>query len=142
MLILIAHVLTTASFNCMFALMILQDLHAKFPPADPELFRKWFPGLKLSRTSTDSPRYAHEVIEMLEVAAPKPADACRTLMIFDVPFCRRGVVLCFHNAGNEENMYTSEGLGARKAPSPLLVNHQKAVSFYYHDSRALDLLQF
>ena len=29
-------------------------------------------------------------------------------------------VLCFPNAGNAEDMYTSEGTGARRAPSPLL----------------------
>jgi hypothetical protein len=30
-------------------------------------------------------------------------------------------VLCFPNAGNAEDMYTSEGTGVRRAPSPLLV---------------------
>ena len=30
-------------------------------------------------------------------------------------------VVCFHNAGNAEDMYTSEGTGIRKAASPLLV---------------------
>ena len=29
-------------------------------------------------------------------------------------------VLCFANAGNAEDMYTNEGLGARRAASPLL----------------------
>lgn len=31
-------------------------------------------------------------------------------------------VLCFPNAGNAEDMYTSEGTGVRRAPSPLLVS--------------------
>ena len=31
-------------------------------------------------------------------------------------------VLCFHNAGSAEDMYTSEGTGARRSPSPLLVS--------------------
>lgn len=30
-------------------------------------------------------------------------------------------ILCFPNAGNAEDMYTSEGTGVRRAPSPLLV---------------------
>lgn len=30
-------------------------------------------------------------------------------------------VLCFPNAGNAEDMYTSEGTGKRRSPSPLLV---------------------
>lgn len=30
-------------------------------------------------------------------------------------------VICFHNAGNAEDMYTSEGTGIRRAASPLLV---------------------
>lgn len=34
---------------------------------------------------------------------------------------RRWRVLCFPNAGNAEDMYTSEGTGARRNPSPLLV---------------------
>lgn len=29
-------------------------------------------------------------------------------------------MLCFANAGNAEDMYTSEGTGPRRAPSPLL----------------------
>ena len=33
----------------------------------------------------------------------------------------RARVLCFANAGNAEDMYTSEGTGPRRAPSPLLV---------------------
>ena len=39
---------------------------------------------------------------------------------------RRLVVLCFPNAGSAEDMYTSEGTGRRRAPSPLLV-HQHHV---------------
>ena len=31
-------------------------------------------------------------------------------------------VVCFPNAGNAEDMYTSEGTGARKVSSPLLVS--------------------
>lgn len=31
-------------------------------------------------------------------------------------------VLCFHNAGSAEDMYTSEGTGARRSPNPLLVS--------------------
>lgn len=31
-------------------------------------------------------------------------------------------VLCFPNAGNAEDMYTNEGTGVRRAPSPLLVS--------------------
>lgn len=31
-------------------------------------------------------------------------------------------VLCFHNAGSAEDMFTSEGTGARQSPSPLLVS--------------------
>ena len=33
----------------------------------------------------------------------------------------RARVLCFANAGNAEDMWTSEGTGPRRAPSPLLV---------------------
>ncbi|PRW20885.1 Monothiol glutaredoxin- chloroplastic [Chlorella sorokiniana] len=65
----------------------LADLAAHFPPPDAETFRKWFPGLALSRTACDNPRLR---------------------------------VLCFPNAGNAEDMYTSEGTGVRRAPSPLL----------------------
>lgn len=37
-------------------------------------------------------------------------------------FCRyKYRVLCFHNAGSAEDMFTSEGTGQRKALSPLLV---------------------
>ena len=32
-------------------------------------------------------------------------------------------MLCFHNAGNAEDMYTSEGTGARRVNSPLLVTY-------------------
>jgi hypothetical protein len=31
-------------------------------------------------------------------------------------------VLCFANAGNAEDMYTNEGTGSRRAPSPLLAS--------------------
>lgn len=31
-------------------------------------------------------------------------------------------VLCFPNAGNAEDMYTNEGTGVRRTPSPLLVS--------------------
>ena len=33
----------------------------------------------------------------------------------------KGRVVCFPNAGNAEDMYTSEGTGVRRATSPLLV---------------------
>lgn len=59
----------------------------RLPPADPETFHRWFPGLALSRTSCAAP-----VLR----------------------------VLCFTNAGNAEDLFTSEGTGARRAPSPLL----------------------
>ncbi|EIE19364.1 alpha/beta-hydrolase [Coccomyxa subellipsoidea C-169] len=58
-----------------------------FAPVDDAEFRKWFPGLLLSRTSCPHPRWR---------------------------------VVCFPNAGNAEDMYTSEGTGARKVSSPLL----------------------
>lgn len=32
-------------------------------------------------------------------------------------------LLCFHNAGSSEDMFSSEGSGIRKAQSPLLVSH-------------------
>eukprot|EP00878_Enallax_costatus_P041452 GHUV01048236.1.p1 GENE.GHUV01048236.1~~GHUV01048236.1.p1 ORF type:complete len:409 (+),score=120.29 GHUV01048236.1:169-1395(+) len=32
----------------------------------------------------------------------------------------RAVIVCFHNSGNAEDMYTSEGTGTRRAGSPLL----------------------
>uniref|UniRef100_A0A383VJE5 Thioesterase domain-containing protein n=1 Tax=Tetradesmus obliquus TaxID=3088 RepID=A0A383VJE5_TETOB len=32
----------------------------------------------------------------------------------------QAVVLCFHSSGNAEDMFTSEGTGSRRAPSPLL----------------------
>ncbi|EFN56085.1 hypothetical protein CHLNCDRAFT_145600 [Chlorella variabilis] len=35
-------------------------------------------------------------------------------------FARWLRILCFPNAGNAEDMYTSEGTGVRRAPSPLL----------------------
>jgi hypothetical protein len=37
--------------------------------------------------------------------------------------CRMRVV-CFHNAGSAEDMFTSEGTGVRKAASPLLVRQK------------------
>ena len=37
-------------------------------------------------------------------------------------FCGRWRVLCFPSAGSAEDMFTSEGTGSRKAPSPLLVS--------------------
>lgn len=30
-------------------------------------------------------------------------------------------IICFHSAGNAQDMFTSEGTGTRRAPSPLLV---------------------
>ena len=62
----------------------------RLPPVDDELFKRWFPGLTLSRTAC---------------AAPKVR------------------VLCFTNAGNAEDLYTNEGTGPRRAPSPLLVSY-------------------
>ncbi|KAL4515951.1 hypothetical protein Ndes2526B_g00665 [Nannochloris sp. 'desiccata'] len=56
-------------------------------PADEETFKKWFPGLPLSRTAIPAPKLR---------------------------------LLCFANAGNAEDMYTSEGTGIRKSVSPLL----------------------
>ncbi len=35
-------------------------------------------------------------------------------------------MLCFPNAGSAEDMYTSEGTGARRSPSPLLVSNYRA----------------
>ena len=37
-------------------------------------------------------------------------------------------VLCFPNAGSAEDMYTSEGTGARRAASPLLVSLPQATT--------------
>lgn len=37
-------------------------------------------------------------------------------------FRGRWRVLCFPSAGSAEDMFTSEGTGSRKAPSPLLVS--------------------
>ena len=34
----------------------------------------------------------------------------------------RGYAICFHSSGNAEDMFTSEGTGVRRAPSPLLVS--------------------
>lgn len=36
----------------------LADLAARFPPPDADTFRKWFPGLALSKTACDKPRCA------------------------------------------------------------------------------------
>ena len=36
-------------------------------------------------------------------------------------------ILCFPNAGNAEDMYTSEGTGVRRAPNPLLVGVKPAM---------------
>mmetsp|Transcript_281 Transcript_281/g.407 ORF Transcript_281/g.407 Transcript_281/m.407 type:complete len:365 (+) Transcript_281:264-1358(+) len=66
------------------------ELRAKFPDPADALYRSWFPGLKRSGT---------------EVAAPGVV---------------RFRVLCWANAGNAEDMYTNEGVGARRAVSPLL----------------------
>jgi surfactin synthase thioesterase subunit len=60
------------------------------PPVDDATFRAWFPGLRRSGT---------------EVTDGRP------------PRLR---VLCFANAGNAEDAFTSEGTGARRSPSPLL----------------------
>jgi surfactin synthase thioesterase subunit len=68
--------------------------HSSAPPLpapDEATFKKWFPGLALSRTACAAP-------------------ALR--------------VLCFANAGNAEDMYTNEGTGPRRAPSPLLVSRR------------------
>ena len=62
------------------------EIHAKFPVPDPELFKKWFPGLQRSKT---------------ECAAPKMR------------------LICWTNAGNEENLYTNEGAGARRVANLL-----------------------
>ena len=114
----------------------LADLVARFPPPDADTFKKWFPGLGLSKTACDKPRCwgqaagsagvptAHAWQQCMErrgrrhlhAAAPQPANvACIPLRL---PRLR---VLCFPNAGNAEDMYTSEGTGVRRAPSPLLV---------------------
>jgi medium-chain acyl-[acyl-carrier-protein] hydrolase len=58
-----------------------------FPAADEDTFKKWFPGLALSRTAVPAPKLR---------------------------------LVCFANAGNAEDMYTSEGTGIRKSVSPLL----------------------
>jgi hypothetical protein len=72
----------------------------RLPSPDPEIFKRWFPGLLMSRTECSSP----------------------TLRI-----------VCFPNAGNAEDMYTSEGTGPRRAPSPLLVRFvAKHHLFGYH----------
>ena len=34
----------------------LADLAARYPPPDADTFRKWFPGLPLSKTACDKPR--------------------------------------------------------------------------------------
>lgn len=60
-------------------------------PPPSDLFNLWFPGLGRSGTSVSSNG--------------------------DVPTAR---VVCFPNAGNAEDMYTSEGTGVRKVSSPLL----------------------
>lgn len=36
---------------------------------------------------------------------------------------RRVRVVCFHSAGCAEDMFSSEGTGTRRAPSPLLVRN-------------------
>lgn len=41
-------------------------------------------------------------------------------------------MLCFPNAGNAEDMYTSEGTGVRRAPSPLLVRRPQHVGAPWH----------
>lgn len=65
-----------------------QQTKPRLPPPSEDDFKKWFPGLALSKTACTSPRFR---------------------------------VVCFANAGNAEDMYTSEGTGVRRAPSPLLV---------------------
>lgn len=64
---------------------------SRLPSPDLDTFKRWFPGLSMSRT---------------ECSAPKLR------------------ILCFPNAGNAEDMYTSEGTGPRRAPSPLLVGYK------------------
>ena len=71
-------------------------LRAAFPPADDVVFRRWFPGLKRSGT------------EVEDSGGGTTRNAVKL------------TVLCFANAGNAEDMYTNEGLGARRAASPLL----------------------
>lgn len=66
----------------------------KFPPPEDAVYRRWFPGLKRSGTEVED--------EASGVGDVK---------------CR---VLCWANAGNAEDMYTNEGVGARRAASPLL----------------------
>ena len=97
-----------------------------FPPPDAATFAKWFPGLALSRTacSTAPPRHvpcmrscaASASMQCPSVACPS-GSLCSSIR----PMACRLRVLCFPNAGNAEDMYTSEGTGPRRAPSPLLV---------------------
>ncbi len=48
---------------------------------------------------------------------------CMSCVMYEPWHCHRRLrVVCFCSAGNAEDMYTSEGTGARRAPSPLLVS--------------------
>lgn len=61
------------------------------------------------------------------------------LLFVLVTLCRLRV-LCFHNAGNAEDMFTSEGTGVRRIASPLLVGacrpHHHCVIYLAHDNEA------
>ncbi len=48
------------------------------------------------------------------------------------PAGRRLRVVALHSAGNSEDMWTAEGTGARRAPSPLLVRGQGAEGHGWH----------
>lgn len=84
------------------------DLPPRFPTADDDTFKRWFPGLGLSRTACPAPQMR---------------------------------VVCFANAGNAEDMYTNEGTGIRRAPSPLLVGPVKIINCFYLASYTSSPLQ-
>ena len=99
------------------------DVAAGFPAAQPGEFSRWFPGLKMSRTECQDARWTmlHRTVEVcLQTWLTESAVTLQPAHI--MPLCRgRWRVLCFPNAGNSEDMFTSEGTGARRASNPLLV---------------------
>jgi len=91
-------------------------------PWSDERIRAYFDAVRRGETPTPTPTpneslppsLAHPSKELFEKWFPGLA---RSGTATDSP---SRLIVCFPNAGNAEDMYTSEGSGARKQPSPLL----------------------
>ena len=99
--------------------------HSRLPAPLLDTFARWFPGLALSRTASKQPRcltrwFLH-VYRCPFCSKVRSSLTMRPLFHAMTLLLGRMRVLCFSNAGSAEDMYTNEGTGPRRAPSPLLV---------------------